>query len=199
MTALTRGDGTIRRAGVAPWLYALAIVAVLVVVAEVELGMGREPMCTCGFISLWHGAVDSQNSQQIADWYTFTHIEHGLGFYALLVLVARRLPMPLRLLLAVGIEGAWEIAENSPFIIDRYRTATLSLDYYGDSVINSVADIIAMMAGFWMARRLPVWGTVAFVVIVEALLALTIRDNLALNIIMLIHPIEVIKQWQLAG
>ena len=199
MTALTRGDGTTPRAVVAPWLYVLAIVAVLVVVAEVELGMGREPMCTCGFISLWHGAVDSQNSQQIADWYTFTHIEHGLGFYALLFLVARRLPMPLRLLLAVGIEGAWEIAENSPFIIDRYRTATLSLDYYGDSVINSVADIIAMMAGFWMARRLPVWGTVAFVVIVEALLALMIRDNLALNIIMLIYPIDVIKHWQLAG
>ena len=199
MTALTRGDGTTPRAGVAPWLYVLAIVAVLVVVAEAELGMGHEPMCTCGFISLWHGAVDSQNSQQIADWYTFTHIEHGLGFYALLFLVARRLPMPLRLLLAVGIEGAWEIAENSPFIIDRYRTATLSLDYYGDSVINSVADIIAMMAGFWMARRLTVWGTVAFVVIVEALLALTIRDNLALNIIMLIYPIDVIKYWQLAG
>jgi len=199
MTATTRGNATIRRTGVSPWLYGLAIVAVLVVVAEVELAMGREPMCTCGFISLWHGAVDSQNSQQISDWYTLTHIEHGLGFYALLFLVARRLPMPLRLLLAVGIEGAWEIAENSPFIIDRYRTATLSLDYYGDSVVNSVADVVAMMVGFWMARRLPVWGTVAFVVLVELLLALTIRDNLALNIIMLIHPIEVIKQWQLGA
>lgn len=199
MTALADGAGTTRRTGVSSWLYVLAIVAVLVVVAEVELGMGREPICTCGFISLWHGAVDSQNSQQLTDWYTLTHIEHGLGFYALLFLVARRLPMPLRLLLAVGIEGAWEIAENSPFIIDRYRTATLSLDYYGDSVVNSVADIVAMMAGFWMARRLPVWGTVAFIIVVEALLALTIRDNLALNILMLIHPIEVIKQWQLAG
>ncbi len=199
MTALAAGDGTTRRTGVSSWLYVLAIVAVLVVVAEVELGMGREPMCTCGFISLWHGAIDSQNSQQLTDWYTLTHIEHGLGFYALLFLVARRLPMPLRLLLAVTIEGAWEIAENSPFIIDRYRTATLSLDYYGDSVVNSVADVVAMMAGFWMARRLPVWGTVAFVVVVEALLALTIRDNLALNIIMLIRPIEVIKQWQLGA
>lgn len=199
MTALADGDGTTRRTGVPPWLYALAVLAVLVVVAEAELAMGREPMCTCGFISLWHGAIDSQNSQQLTDWYTFTHIEHGLGFYALLFLVARRLPLPLRLLLAVGIEGAWEIVENSPFIIDRYRTATLSLDYYGDSVVNSVADIVAMMAGFWMARRLPVWGTVAFIIVVEALLALTIRDNLALNIIMLVHPIEVIKQWQLAG
>ena len=199
MTALAAGDGTTRRTGVSSWLYALAIVAALVVVAEVELAMGREPICTCGFISLWHGAIDSQNSQQLTDWYTLTHIEHGLGFYALLFLVARRLPMPLRLLLAVTIEGAWEIAENSPFIIDRYRTATLSLDYYGDSVVNSVADVGAMMAGFWMARRLPVWGTVAFVVVVELLLALTIRDNLALNIIMLIRPIEVIKQWQLGA
>lgn len=113
--------------------------------------------------------------------------------------MARRLPMPLRLLLVVGIEGAWEIAENSPVIIDRYRTATLSLDYYGDSVMNSVADVVAMMVGFWMARRLPVWGTVAFVVLVEVLLVLTIRDNLALNIIMLIQPIEMLKQWQLGG
>ena len=199
MTTLAPGDTAPRRTGVAPWLYVLAIVAVLVVVAEVELAVGREPMCTCGFISLWHGAVDSQNSQQISDWYTVTHIEHGLGFYALLFVVARRLPMPLRLFLAVCIEGAWEVVENSPFIIDRYRTATLSLDYYGDSVVNSVADVVAMMVGFWMARRLPVWGTVAFVVVVEVLLALAIRDNLALNIIMLIHPIEVIKQWQLAG
>ncbi len=199
MTGLAGGRGTTRRAAVPPWLSILAIVAVLAVVAVAELGMGREPMCTCGFISLWHGAIDSQNSQQVADWYTFTHIEHGLGFYALLVLVARRLPMPLRLLLAVCIEGAWEIAENSPFIIDRYRTATLSLDYYGDSVVNSVSDIVAMMVGFWMARRLPAWGSVAFVVVVEALLALTIRDNLALNIIMLIRPIDAVKHWQLGG
>ena len=194
------GDvATTPKRGMALWVYVLAIVAVLVVVAEVELAMGREPMCTCGFVSLWHGEVDSQNSQQVSDWYTLTHVEHGLGFYALLFLLARRLPMPLRLLLAVGLEGAWEIVENSPFIIDRYRTATVSLDYYGDSVVNSVADVVAMMGGFWMARRLPVWGTVAFIVVVELLLALTIRDNLALNILMLIHPIDAIKQWQLGA
>ena len=194
------GDvATTPKRGMALWVYVLAIVAVLVVVAEVELAMGREPMCTCGFVSLWHGAVDSQNSQQVSDWYTLTHVEHGLGFYALLFLLARRLPMPLRLLLAVGLEGAWEIVENSPFIIDRYRTATVSLDYYGDSVVNSVADVVAMMGGFWMARRLPVWGTVAFIVVVELLLTLTIRDNLALNILMLIHPIDAIKQWQLGA
>jgi hypothetical protein len=182
-----------------PHIVVLAVLAMLSVVAMVELRLGREPMCTCGYISLWHGAVDSQNSQQISDWYTFTHVLHGLGFYALLVLVAPRLPVPLRLLLAVFIEGAWEVVENSPFIIDRYRTATLSLDYYGDSVVNSVADIVAMMLGFWAARRLPVWTSIGIFVAVEALLAVVIRDNLTLNIIMLIHPIDLIKQWQLGA
>jgi len=161
--------------------------------------MGRVPMCTCGSITLWHGAVDSQNSQQISDWYTFTHIEHGILFYAALALVAPALPMPARLLLAVLVEGTWEVAENSPFIIDRYRTATLSLDYYGDSVVNSLADILAMMGGFWMARRLPTLATAAFIVVVEVMLLVSIRDNLALNIIMLIHPIDAIKRWQLGS
>ena len=180
-----------------PRIVILAVLAMLMLVAEIELMMGREPMCTCGFISLWHGPVDSQNSQQISDWYTFTHVLHGIGFYALLFLVGRRLPVPVRLLIAVFLEGAWEIAENSPFIIDRYRTATVSLDYYGDSIVNSVSDVVAMMLGFWMARRFPVWVTAAFVVAVEILLAVIIRDNLTLNIIMLVHPIDAIKQWQL--
>jgi len=182
-----------------PAAVAGAVVAVLAAVAAIELWMGREPMCTCGYISLWHGAVDSQNSQQISDWYSFTHVEHGILFYAALALVAPRLPMPLKLLLAVLVEGAWEVAENSPFIIDRYRTATLSLDYYGDSVVNSLSDILAMMLGFYMTRKLPIWGTVAFIVVVEVLLAVVIRDNLALNIIMLIHPVDAIKHWQMAA
>lgn len=183
----------------APWRGGLAILAALALVALVELWMGREPMCTCGYISLWHGAVDSQNSQQISDWYTFTHVEHGLLFFGLLYLVARRLPVGTRLLAAVAIESAWEIVENSPFIIDRYRAATISLDYYGDSVVNSVADVLAMMLGFWMARRLPVLASVAFIAVVEILLAVVIRDNLALNILMLIHPVDAIKQWQLTS
>jgi len=182
-----------------PYIVVLAVLAMLTLVAMIELRMGREPMCTCGFISLWHGPVDSQNSQQISDWYTFTHILHGIGFYALIFLVGRRLPVPVRLLIAVFLEGAWEIAENSPFIIDRYRTATVSLDYYGDSIVNSVSDVVAMMVGFWMARRFPVWATVVCVVAVELLLAVVIRDNLTLNIIMLIHPIDAIKQWQLGS
>ena len=177
----------------------VAVLVMLMLVATIELGMGREPMCTCGFISLWHGPVDSQNSQQISDWYTFTHVLHGIGFYGLMFLVARRLPVPVRLLIALLLEGAWEVAENSPIIIDRYRTATVSLDYYGDSIVNSVSDVIAMMLGFWAALRLPVWCTVVFAVAVEIGLAIVIRDNLTLNIIMLIHPIDAIKLWQLGA
>jgi len=182
-----------------PRVATLAILVMLMLVAAIELTMGRQPMCTCGFISLWHGPVDSQNSQQISDWYTFTHVLHGIAFYGLLFLAARRLPVPVRLLIAVFLEGAWEIAENSPFIIDRYRTATFSLDYYGDSIVNSVSDVVAMMVGFWMARRFPVWVTAVCVVAVETVLALVIRDNLTLNIIMLIHPVDAIKHWQLGG
>ena len=182
-----------------PRVATLAILVMLMLVATIELTMGRQPMCTCGFISLWHGPVDSQNSQQISDWYTFTHVLHGIAFYGLLFLAARRLPVPVRLLIAVFLEGAWEIAENSPFIIDRYRTATFSLDYYGDSIVNSVSDVVAMMLGFWMARRFPVWVTAVCVVAVEIVLAIVIRDNLTLNIIMLIHPVDAIKHWQLGG
>jgi hypothetical protein len=168
--------------------------------ALVLLALGQPIICRCGDVKLWHGEVMSaENSQHLVDWYSPSHLIHGLLFYALLWLTMRRRSFGLRATVALLIESAWEILENSPIIIDRYREATISLGYRGDSVINSVSDIAFMLFGFWLAARLPVAVSIILAIVLELAVGYMIRDNLTLNIIMLLYPIEALKTWQAGG
>jgi hypothetical protein len=183
------------------YLYWLLGVVILAVLAVVLYSMGRVPWCTCGYVKLWHGVtVSSENSQHLSDWYSFTHISHGLFLYFLLWAVDRkkRLSIGTRLLIAMGLEASWEIIENTSFVIERYRAATISLDYYGDSIVNSIGDVLFMAAGFYFAFRARPWAGIALFIALELLLAFFIRDNLTTNIIMLIHPLHAIRAWQAA-
>ena len=179
------------------YLYALLIAVMISAAGIIEYAMGRVLICACGYIKLWHGIVrSSENSQHLADWYSFSHIIHGFGFYWIAKKLFPQLSFGARMTLAVLPEAIWEVVENSAWIINRYRTATASLDYFGDSVINSLADIVFMMFGFWLASKIPVWLTIMLVVIMEIGTAYFIRDNLTLNIIMLIYPLQSILRWQ---
>lgn len=175
----------------------LITVGVILLTAAYLLWIGREPICKCGYVKLWHGeVVSAENSQHLSDWYTPSHIIHGFLFYGALWLVARRLSLGWRLAIATLVECAWEIIENSDAVIERYRTVTISLDYYGDSVINTVFDVFAMILGFWLAARLPVWATVALIILFEGATMLIIRDGLALNVLMLLYPLDWVASWQ---
>ncbi|RYM12855.1 DUF2585 domain-containing protein [Sphingobium cupriresistens] len=180
-----------RRGLIAAALIALAACVILFL-------MRRPPICTCGYVELWHGALDSGNSQHIADWYSLSHVIHGFLFYAGAHLLLKRRPIGPRLALAVLIESAWEILENSPIIIDRYRATTIALGYSGDTILNSMSDIGMMTLGFLFAARAPTWVTVMLAIVLELLALAVIRDNLTLNILMLTWPIDAVREWQAA-
>ncbi|MGA9541452.1 MAG: DUF2585 domain-containing protein [Methyloceanibacter sp.] len=172
-------------------------VGLILATALVLYGMGHPLICKCGYVKLWQfQVVSSENSQQILDWYTPSHIIHGFLLYVLLWLLAPRASFGTRLILAILLEAGWEIAENTDYVIDRYREATVTLDYYGDSVLNSVSDILFMVVGLVLAARLPVWLTVVIAVAFEVFTGLMIRDGLALNVLMLLWPSEKVLQWQ---
>ena len=173
----------------------LAAFLFLAATAGILMAMGRPPICTCGEITMW-GPVGPKQSQMLADWYSPSHIVHGLLFYALLWLVARRWPVERRFLLALVVEAAWEIVENTPMVIDRYREATIALGYTGDSVLNSISDVLMMAVGFLAARRLPLWATILLLLVLELVPLWAIRDNLTLNIWMLLAPSDALRSWQ---
>jgi hypothetical protein len=179
---------------------AAAAIVLLAATAALLYLMGRPLICTCGSIELWISEPNSsRTSQMLSDWYSPSHIVHGFLFFAGLWLVARRWPLERRFLVALAIEAAWEIVENTPLIINRYREETAALGYTGDSVLNSISDIAMMIAGFVLARRLPVWASVAIILVLELVPLFVIRDNLTLNVWMLLAPNEAIKAWQSGG
>ncbi|MBS0223141.1 MAG: DUF2585 family protein [Proteobacteria bacterium] len=180
----------------AAWMGVLGIMLVQAVVLH---GMGRLWICSCGTIRLWVGDIRSiEMSQQVADWYTFSHIIHGILFYGLLRLLLPRLPMLTRLVIAVGIEAGWEIAENTPWVIEAYRLQALARGYVGDSILNSLSDTLSMMTGFALASILPWKATLVLAIVMEVAVGYLVHDNLTLNILNFVHRFPAIEIWQSA-
>ncbi|MCA9058964.1 MAG: DUF2585 family protein [Planctomycetaceae bacterium] len=179
---------------------AVVTTAVTLLMVVVLLLMGRVVWCSCGQLLPWSGDVNSEhNSQHLLDHYSLTHLLHGLLFYALITAIRPRSTVQLRYLLTIVIEALWEILENTPMVIERYRAATISLNYYGDSVVNSVADVMCCACGFLLAAKLAPWKSLTVFIAAELLLLIAIRDCLTLNIIMLVYPLDVIREWQMGA
>jgi hypothetical protein len=174
------------------------IPALLILQATVLLLMGRPLICTCGTIRLWENSpLSPETSQQLFDWYTFSHIVHGFLFYgAIRLIFRRRVTVWPALLIAMGLEIGWEILENTPWVIEAYRQQALAQGYVGDSTINSVFDTFSMMTGFFIARAIPVWISVVVVLVLELWAAYAIHDNLTLNVLNFIHPFDALTRWQ---
>src|SRR3989344_2042495 len=184
-------------AGIPARTYILLAIALVALQALVLFLFGQPAICECGYVKLWEGVVLSAgNSQHLADWYSFSHVIHGFIFYWILTLIAPRLSIGTRLLLAVGAEAAWEIIENTPMVIQHYREQALAQGYTGDSIINSVSDTLMMAAGFFLALRLPVWLVVVLGLGFELFVAYSIRDNLTLNVLNLIYVLPSVATWQ---
>lgn len=178
----------------------LSTVIILSLVGIIEYGTGRSLLGPDGRFGWWDGNIwGSENSQRVADVYSFSHIIHGIIFYAFLWVVARRLPLKYRFVIALIMEAAWELLENSPIIIDRYRNATIAQGYVGDSVLNSICDILMVVIGFLIARFSKIWLSIMLIIIMELGCLFWVRDNLTLNVVMLVHPVESIKEWQSEG
>ena len=178
------------------WLICLALPVLLAVILHWQ---GRPWWCKCGELNLWVGsAFSNHTSQHILDPYSFSHVLHGVLFFLLLWVALPSVVPAWRFTMAVGLEVVWEIIENSTFIIERYRSATISLDYMGDSIANSISDVGCCALGFVLARWIGWKASIAVFVLVELFMLFWIRDNITLNVVMLLHPVEAIKNWQLA-
>ncbi len=177
-------------------IVAIGLVLLLVVVSL--RAEGRMFLCSCGHFALWTSDTCSSNtSQQLLDPYSFTHVLHGFLFFWLIALLFRRLTSSWQVWLALLLEGAWEVFENTRFVIDKYRTETAALGYTGDTIVNSIGDLLCAFAGFMIARKLGLRRSLIVFVLVELFLIVWIRDSLLLQILMLVRPVEAIKLWQM--
>jgi hypothetical protein len=180
-----------------PWACIFVLFVIAVIVLKFQ---GRVWWCEAGDYVPWSWEIWSRhNSQHLIDPYTFTHILHGVAEFWIISLIFRKVPLAWRLAIAVGIEGTWEVVENTNMVIQRYREATISLDYYGDSIINSISDMISCATGFLIAWKIRFWRSLALFLLTEIILVLCIRDSLLINILMLFYPVEAIKAWQGGG